>query len=115
MTISDIAVTLTGERMMIKDTGGRERPSRDEIARLAYHFYETRGRRDGQDIDDWLSAERELTQEDEALARRFRCVHAAEPTIEETRQILYQRRPRLEPNYSLALPDEALETALRLW
>ena len=63
MTISDIAVSLTGERMMTKDTSGHERPSRDEIARLAYHFYETRGRRDGQDIDDWLSAERELTQE----------------------------------------------------
>ena len=115
MTISDIAVTLTGERMMAKITSGHERPSRDEIARLAYHFYETRGRRDGHDVDDWLSAERELTQDDEALARRFRAVHEAEPTIEETRQMLYQRRPRLDPNYSLALPDEALETALRLW
>jgi len=61
MTISDIAPALTGERMTTKNTGGRERPSRDEIARLAYHFYETRGRRDGQDVDDWLSAERELT------------------------------------------------------
>ena len=75
MTISNIAAILTGERMMTKYTGGRARSSRDEIARLAYHFYETRGRQDGQDIDDWLSAERELTQEDEA------------------RQILYQRRP----------------------
>jgi hypothetical protein len=28
---------------MTKYTGGSERPSRDEIARLAYHFYETRG------------------------------------------------------------------------
>jgi hypothetical protein len=61
MTIFDIAEILTGERMMAKATGGRQRPSRDEIARLAYEFYETRGRRDGQDVDDWLSAERELT------------------------------------------------------
>jgi hypothetical protein len=45
---------------MTKDTGGRERPSRDEIARLAYYFYETRGRRDGLDVDDWLAAEQEL-------------------------------------------------------
>ena len=60
MMISDIAVTLTGERMMTKDTADNDRPSRDEIARLAYHFYETRGRRDGRDVDDWLSAEREL-------------------------------------------------------
>lgn len=61
MTLYDIAATLAGERMMTKYTGGRERPSRDEVAQLAYHFYETRGRRDGHDLDDWLSAERELT------------------------------------------------------
>jgi hypothetical protein len=62
MMLSDIATTLTGERMMTKYTGGRERPSSDEIAQLASHFYETRGRRDGQDVDDWLSAEQELTR-----------------------------------------------------
>jgi Protein of unknown function (DUF2934) len=88
MIIFDMAAILTGERMMTTYTGGRERPSRDEIARLACHYYATRGRRNGQDLDDWLCAEQELTQEDEALARRFRCVHLAEPTIEETRQIL---------------------------
>jgi DUF2934 family protein len=60
MTISGFAVTLTGERMMTKYTGGQDRPSRDEIARLAYHFYEARGRRDGNDVDDWLSAERKF-------------------------------------------------------
>jgi hypothetical protein len=59
MTISDIAA-LTGEPAMIKHTGVHERPSRDEIARLAYYFYEARGRRDGHDVEDWLSAEQEL-------------------------------------------------------
>ena len=62
MTFADIAATLTGERTMNKYTGARERPSRDEIARLAHHFYETRGRLDGHDVDDWLSAEQELTR-----------------------------------------------------
>ena len=62
MMLSDVAVALTGGRMMTKYTGGRERPSSNEIARLAYDFYETRGRRDGQDVDDWLSAEQELTR-----------------------------------------------------
>jgi len=62
MTLSDIAVTLTGERMVTKYTGGRARPTRDEVARLAYEFYETRGRRDGQDVDDWLAAEQQLTR-----------------------------------------------------
>jgi hypothetical protein len=60
MTVSDIAVTLTGERMMTKYTSGNDRQSHDEIARLAYYLYETGGRRDGRDVDDWLSAEREL-------------------------------------------------------
>jgi hypothetical protein len=62
MTTSDIAAILTGERMLTKYTGGVEPPARDEIARLAYHIYETRGRRDGQDVDDWLAAEQELTR-----------------------------------------------------
>ena len=62
MTLSDVAVILTGERMVTKYTGGRARPTRDEIARLAYEFYETRGRRDGQDVDDWLAAEQQLTR-----------------------------------------------------
>ena len=62
MKWSDIAAALTGEGMVTKYTGGRERPLRDEIARLAYQFYETRGRRDGHDVDDWLSAEQELTR-----------------------------------------------------
>ena len=61
MTTSDIAAIVTGERMLTKYTGGREPPSPDEIARLAYHFYEMRGRHDGQDVDDWLAAEQELT------------------------------------------------------
>jgi hypothetical protein len=62
MTMSSIAAALTGEGVMTKYTGAHERPSADEIARLAYHFYETRGRQDGRAIDDWLSAEQELTR-----------------------------------------------------
>jgi ATP-dependent Clp protease ATP-binding subunit ClpA len=61
-----------------------------------------------------LSEYKEYIQEDEALARRFRCVTVCEPTIEETRQILYSLRPRLERNYSVHLLDEALEAALEL-
>jgi ATP-dependent Clp protease ATP-binding subunit ClpA len=57
---------------------------------------------------------KEFMQEDEALARRFRPVHVAEPTIEETRRILYSLRPRLERNYSVKIADEAIETALEL-
>ena len=55
---------------------------------------------------------KEHIQEDEALARRFRCVQVSEPTVAETRKILYQLRPRLERNYSVELLDEAIEMAL---
>ena len=60
MTFFDMETALTGERTMTKDTGGRRRPSRDEIAALAYQLYEKRGRQDGEDLGDWLASEREL-------------------------------------------------------
>jgi DUF2934 family protein len=60
MTYSVIASVLTAEGVLGKFTGGHERPSPDEISRLAYDLYEKRGRRDGHDVDDWLSAEQEL-------------------------------------------------------
>jgi hypothetical protein len=62
MTLSDITARVTGEGSMGKYTGGHEFPTRDEIARLAHHLYETRGQRDGHDVEDWLSAEQELTR-----------------------------------------------------
>ena len=61
-----------------------------------------------------LSEYKEFMQEDEALARRFRAVQVAEPTIDQTRIILYSLRPRLERNYSVSIKDEAIETALEM-
>jgi ATP-dependent Clp protease ATP-binding subunit ClpA len=61
-----------------------------------------------------LSEYKEYIQEDEALARRFRTVYVSEPSIEETRRILYNVRPRLERNYSVRLLDDAIETALEM-
>jgi len=61
-----------------------------------------------------LSEYKEYIQEDEALARRFRCVTVQEPSVEETRRILYNLRPRLERNYSVRLLDEAIEMALAM-
>jgi hypothetical protein len=62
MTSADFVAKLTGERLMGKYTGRNANPRQDEIARLAYDFYETRGRRDGRDVEDWLSAEQELAR-----------------------------------------------------
>ena len=61
-----------------------------------------------------LSEYKEFMQEDEALARRFRTVQVAEPTIDETRMILYNLRARLERNYSVHINDDAIETALEM-
>ncbi len=57
---------------------------------------------------------KEFLQEDEALARRFRPVMVREPSIDETRTILYNLRPRLERNYSVRIRDDAIETALEM-
>jgi ATP-dependent Clp protease ATP-binding subunit ClpC len=61
-----------------------------------------------------LSEYKEFIQEDEALARRFRTVQIDEPSIEQTRTILYNLRPRLERNYSVRIQDDAIETALEM-
>ena len=43
-------------------TGGRLTHSHDEIAKLAFRLYEARDRRDGHDVEDWLSAEQVLVE-----------------------------------------------------
>jgi hypothetical protein len=61
--VVDVIMTrITGESLMAKDTGSRERPSLDEVSRLAFHLYEKRGRVDGHDVEDWLLAEQELAR-----------------------------------------------------
>ncbi len=57
---------------------------------------------------------KEYIGEDEALARRFRLVKVAEPSISETREILLGIRPRLERNYSVKISDDAINTALEM-
>src|SRR3954470_12680099 len=57
---------------------------------------------------------KEYIGENEALARRFRLVKVDEPTIAETREILFGLRPRLERNYSVTISDDAINTALEM-
>jgi len=40
--------------------GGGHRDRHEEIARLAHRYWEARGRSHGEDLDDWLRAEREV-------------------------------------------------------
>jgi hypothetical protein len=45
----------------MEDAGrARRAPTHEEIARLAYSYWEARGRRGGSALEDWLRAEREL-------------------------------------------------------
>ena len=46
--------------------------------------------------------------------QRAGTVQVAEPSIDETRTILYSLRPRLERNYSVRIQDAAIETALEM-
>src|SRR2546421_1635269 len=57
---------------------------------------------------------KEYIGEDEALARRFRLVKVEEPSLAETREILFGLRPRLERNYSVTISDDAINTALEM-
>ncbi len=57
---------------------------------------------------------KEYIAEDEALARRFRVVYVKEPTIEETRSIIYGLKSRFEGIYNVKIEDSSLETALEM-
>jgi ATP-dependent Clp protease ATP-binding subunit ClpA len=61
-----------------------------------------------------LSEYKEFITEDEALARRFRLIHVQEPSIEDTRKILYGLRSRIEKNYSVEITDEAIDVLLEM-
>ena len=50
------------EMVESKSAGTAPHPNLDEeIRRRAYELYESRGREDGHDVDDWLRAETETT------------------------------------------------------
>ena len=61
-----------------------------------------------------LSEYKQFITEDEALSRRFRTVVINEPSLDETRGIIYGIRARLEKNYHVSITDEAIETAMEM-
>ena len=52
----------TAADMSITTRIDESRPTPDEIAQAAYQRYLSRGGGHGQDFDDWIEAERELTE-----------------------------------------------------
>jgi Protein of unknown function (DUF2934) len=56
----DLMTMPAGESSMGLYTGGPSYPARDEIDQDAHQIYETSGRQNDQDVEDWLGAEQEL-------------------------------------------------------
>lgn len=52
-------------------------PTQEEIQRRAYEIYEARGREDGNETDDWITAERELVERNSATASKTRAANAS--------------------------------------
>lgn len=61
VSINEPKVSRTEER---REPHEQHELSRDDIARRAYGLYEARGREPGQDMDDWLRAEKELREQE---------------------------------------------------
>ncbi len=48
------------------------RPTEEEIRLRAYEIYEARGREEGNGVDDWITAERELIEQSSAPTLKIR-------------------------------------------
>jgi len=57
--VAEQAIAPTG---VGKNTDRRLYPTHNEITQLAYSLYESRGREEGHQLEDWLSAEQELVR-----------------------------------------------------
>ena len=57
-TRQDASIRDPGSAAEVAASGAR--PSHDEIARLAYSYWEARGGQGGSPLGDWFDAEREL-------------------------------------------------------
>ena len=55
-SVSDLRVADLRPWGMGKFTGRQTFPTHEEIAQLAYCLYDSRGRQDNHDIEDWLRA-----------------------------------------------------------
>jgi hypothetical protein len=64
------------EEATVMSDANKVTPTKEEIRSRAYSIYEARGRRHGQDVDDWITAERELAQQSNRSAQKTRAAKA---------------------------------------
>lgn len=57
---TDIAEMLSGVKAELPPSSEPNQPDETNVAARAYEIYESKGRIDGGDVDDWLQAERDL-------------------------------------------------------
>lgn len=60
------------EEKTVMSDANKVTPTKEEIRRRAYEVYEARGRRHGQEVDDWITAERELAGQSNRSAQKTR-------------------------------------------
>jgi hypothetical protein len=60
---------------------GRREPSREEIACRAHELYLQRGNEQGKDVEDWVRAEKELSDEPVAGKMKTRVAQAGDSWI----------------------------------
>jgi hypothetical protein len=61
-TPKDIADILSSVKTELPPSSVPNEPDGTDVALRAYEIYESKGRVDGADLDDWLQAERELKE-----------------------------------------------------
>jgi hypothetical protein len=61
-TPKDIAEILSSVKTELPPSSVPNEPDGTDVALRAYEIYESKGRADGADLDDWLQAERELKE-----------------------------------------------------
>jgi hypothetical protein len=61
-TSKDTADMLSSVKTELPPSSVPNEPEGTDVALRAYEIYESRGRADGADLDDWLQAERELQE-----------------------------------------------------
>ncbi|HXT86957.1 MAG TPA: DUF2934 domain-containing protein [Verrucomicrobiae bacterium] len=64
----------------------QEIPTRDQIAQRAYELYQQRGGQHGRDLEDWLTAERELRNQNLARVQAATVAEEKRPAISGSRQ-----------------------------
>jgi hypothetical protein len=60
---------------------GRREPSGEEISRRAHELYVQRGGEHGKDVEDWVRAEKELSEEPVARAAKTKAAQAGRQVV----------------------------------